>query len=55
MQGQVRQARFNAIILEAIGYDEGELYNLEGTLTLFNNRVKVLFDTGHPILLLRLE
>ena len=45
-QGQQRQARVNAIIPEEAGFNVEEQQNLEGTLTLFHSRVKVLFDTG---------
>ena len=44
--GQQRQAQMNAIIPEAAGFNPEEQQNLEGTLTLYHIRVKVLFDTG---------
>ena len=40
------QARLNAIIPREAGFNEVEQQNMEGTLTLFNSRVRDLFDTG---------
>ena len=40
------KSSLNAIIPEAVGCDEGEQQDLEGTLLLFNSQVRVLFDTG---------
>ena len=45
-QGQAAKTYLNAVIPEAAGFDAEAQQNLEGTLTLFSNRVKTLFDTG---------
>ena len=44
--GHQSQAQMNAIILKETGFDAKGQQNLEGTLKLFNDKVKVLFDTG---------
>ena len=45
-QRPVGRVGVNAIIPPEAEYNEEEQNNLEGTLTLHNTRVRVLFDTG---------